>query len=288
MHKINLLALLFLAGSIQLFSQQMFKASEAFSWAADRAEESLGATTRLKAIATANGISAGQFTTSYNPQSGQANTWVYSFENDQGQEDHIIAARLLVFIDASDFVGDISSFTTFLPENILSTENWIDSDVAGNTLINSSDYQNLAGKYPDGDLRFAALGNNEMNMALALDEPYWIFTFEDGNQETLFICDVHAESNNITCFDMMDDSSVNEIPEGVNFEQDANSIYISFSDSRYLEQELYIYDISGKVVYSSSTVATINIDRNNLPKGALFLTVFGSQNQFTIRIINND
>jgi hypothetical protein len=275
------LMLFVVLSSISLYSQP-YKASAAYQWALGEAIEDVGPNAKLKAIATANGLSAGVFTIDFDVDNGTSNVWLYSFEGDNGSETNVIGVRLVQFTNVTQLVGDVSAFMSFLPSAVLSTDQWIDSDIMMQNVLSSQQYIDLSAKYSDADLRFIALGNNEMNSQIPMDEPFWTVTYEDDQQTTNFICNTHAIDGYVECFDAL--SSVGAEKIGIEMMNTTSGLLIYSSDNS--ETSYIVVDVNGRIKTSGSARGDHLITNEELGAGRLFIMVENENGRYATALEN--
>lgn len=277
------LLLILAASATSLFSQS-FTAREGYNFALQEAQNAIGGTAKLRAIAIQNNLQASQtITTEFNLETGRSNAFLYAFENENGVEDFVIAIRILGFVDATQFGIDPSPFAQFVPEGTLE-DNWIDSEEAAKILTLNSDYLDLSTNSPDAQLDIVALGINEIEEELTIGEPYWHFTFINDQDNDVYICDIHAVNKDVTCFDLLNTSV--ETQETADFFETANAVQIDFNEKSLIGSTLYAYDISGRIVGEYSTTESTLISKNDLPNGLVFLMATDGVSIFKTAINN--
>lgn len=190
----------------QLF--QSFTAEDGYPFAEEQAEQ-IFTNVKLQAIGTITASLDNGIAVQFNIDNGESDTWVYSFinEDDPSQSTSVVVIRvpILGYRNLTNEVGDaLEDFEAFIPEDPLSTDSWINSDVMASSIRGSDDYSYMIGLYPDASASLVGLGVNEINPDLPVGETYWNVNFGslDDINNVKFICVVHAENENTVCYEI--------------------------------------------------------------------------------------
>ena len=207
----------------QLF--QSFTAEEGYPFAEEEAEQ-IYSNVKLQAIGTITAsVNTGNsnLDIEFNLSNGESDTWVYSFVNADNpiQSTTVVVLRvpILGFQNFTELVGDaLNDFEAFIPEDPLSTDEWVNSDVMSTAIRNSDNYTYMMGLYPNATASLVGLGVNEINPDLPVGETYWNVNFGSTEDlgETDFICVVHAENENTVCYEFAT-SSVRDLSDMIDF-----------------------------------------------------------------------
>jgi len=294
--------ILFLFAVNNVYSQLVtpFTAEEGYSNAVIEAEKEIS-NPLLLAIGTINTKVENEVISeiSIDLTDGKSETWVYVFEDANTKErSTIVLIRVfIVWQNIASSLGDIlSSFEAIVPNTVVNGD-WVDSKQAVEWLVADSEYLLLKNKYPNANPGLVGMGNNEFEIFLNENEPYWTIFFNDGENSDgapRFTCFIHAITGEIICQEAP--NSVEERLSNIegykpSFPQPANDFINIFIPENLIDlnANLLVYDLNGLQVstYKLSDVYNngwANINTTQLQNGLYILRYESNRGRFTERI----
>ncbi len=278
-----------------------FKSKEGLTFANTEAKKS-STNPKLRSIASISGTFSGQ-TLTFDISNGKSTIWVYVFQ-DGTNKDSIIAVPLLYvsvftinnFVNAKSIITNFSvkDYLKFLPSSLFTTptSNWIESDQMCTDVIKQQSYISFIAKNPNEKPTLIGLGNNELNPALKMGDPYWTITIGTAGTKTSLNCSVQAITRETSCLALADvkEEFANNNPA---FPNPANSfVYFSVPENFISDDsnlELYSNDgnkiLENRIFKADGT--NFNLPTGFLSNGTYYIKVGNSKLNFVQKFVVN-
>ncbi len=207
------LPILFLLFGSEASAQFSFTALDGIPTAQKKISDSLGAGSKLVAIATIGNLDVQGIPLEFNAETGESVAWIYAFSTPSGDIATIAVVRLFAFLAFS--IGDVP---LPLPDGVLpnveTDGEYADSDKMIAQLKTNATYASYRNDFPDYSPSFVVLGQLLGNVDLLPDDfpltqSIWTVSFT-GQGDSAMTCFVASKSGQTFCIERPDFLSVDE------------------------------------------------------------------------------